>query len=293
MIDIGLDLMIYLIITGFFVGILSAMVGIGGGLVMVPILIFFYGLDITTASAINTLVIVATSMAGGFTFWKQNRIDVRTGLFFAVISVPSAILGAFIGENLDASFLKIAFGLIMILVALQKIISLIYNRFSKPERSEQDTKNQIIQGTRYRILPSSNEKRYLIDDEGVVFNYKIPFRKMLVGAFLGGFVAGLLGLGGGVIFVPVLLGGGIPTHIATATSTFIIIFTSSASSIVRILGSNIIYEYVLLLAIGTIAGARLGALKIRRLSSENILTVFFIIVLIVGIRTLFEGLSTF
>ena len=290
---------IELIIVGFFIGILAVMVGIGGGIITVPVLIFVFGLTNPQSSAISTLVIVATSSIGSFTYWAQKRIDFRTGSYFAMISVPSAFLGGFLADTLDPDLLTLIFGLTMLLVAIRMLLSLNQSQISQPEQSISNNPtnpDHVVRKTisAYGTLPQSSEERLIIDNEGTEFHYQAQFRRILIGAVIGGLFGGMLGVGGGIIFVPVLTSiGGLPIHIAVATSTFVIIFTSSAASLARILGSNVLYEYVIVLGIGTVFGARLGALKVRRISSEKIMTLFYIIVLVAGVRTILSGLRLF
>ncbi|MHA2364797.1 MAG: sulfite exporter TauE/SafE family protein [Candidatus Hodarchaeales archaeon] len=290
---------IELIIVGFFIGILAAMVGIGGGLVNVPVLIFIFGLSTPQSSAISTLVIVATSTTGGITYWRHKRIDLRTGAYFASISVPAAFVGGLLADRLDADFLTVIFGILMLLIAIRKIISMYQERNNqngqiiKNNSLNNDFSTESIKPI-YGTIPQSVEERLIVDNEGTKFHYQVQLKRTLLGAFLGGLIGGLLGVGGGVIFVPVLTSiGGLPPHVAVATSTFTIIFTSTSASLARVLGKNVLFEYVFFLAIGTVSGARLGALKVRRISSEKILALFYIVVFVAGIRTILKGLGIF
>jgi len=289
-----------LIFIGFFIGIIASLVGIGGGLVAIPVLMFIFGLTNPQSSAISLLVVVGTSGVGTFTFLRQRRIDIRTGAYFASLSVPSAFVGARLADILDAKILTIIFGTLMILVALRKIVSF-YDDQSSPEKSKDIIKDRdtILKLDRNKIkyngLPQSIENRLIIDNKAETFYYQIHFRKILLAAIIGGFIAGLLGVGGGIIFVPVFSSiGGLPVHIATATSTFIIFFTAISGSFARIaFGTNLLIEYVVYLGIGTVIGARLGALNVRRISSQKILTIFYGIVFIAGLRTIASGLGLF
>jgi uncharacterized membrane protein YfcA len=292
-----MDISIYLIliVTGFFIGIISAMVGIGGGLITVPVLIFFFGLDQPVASAISTIVIVFTSSAGAFTYFKQKRIDLRTGVFFALIIIPSAFMGGIIADNLDKDVLLLIFGILLILVALRKIMSEVNKNRLKNSNSKLNSEIEIPYeetNLNYSLFPQSKEVRRIIDDKGEKFYYTVNLHRSLIGALVGGFIGGLLGVGGGVIFVPVLTSvGNLPAHIGVATSTFAIVFSSLSASIARILGPNVLYDYVIALAFGTVIGARLGALKVRKISSKNLLLIFYFIVIIAGIRAIIQALE--
>lgn len=278
-----------LVIIGFFIGIISVMVGIGGGLLTVPILMFFFGQPQNVASAISTTVIIFTSSMGAYTYFKQKRIDLRTGAYFAIIAIPSAFIGGIIADTLDEAYLVLIFGILMILVALRKIIS---ESLKKSNQIGENNNDQVSDLPEYGIIPNSVEERLLIDSSGEKFQYQVNLHRALIGAFIGGFIGGLLGVGGGVIFVPVLTSiGNLPAHVGVATSTFTIIFSSSAAFFARVLGGNILFDYVVALAIGTVVGARLGALKVKKISSKTLLNIFYIIVIVAGIRTILQALE--
>ncbi|MHA1989742.1 MAG: sulfite exporter TauE/SafE family protein [Candidatus Hodarchaeales archaeon] len=290
-----MDITLYLIliITGFFIGILSAMVGIGGGLVTVPILIFFFNQTPDVATAISTVVIIFTSSTGAFTYYRQKRIDLRTGGFFALIVIPSAFIGGKITEYLDANVFVLIFGLLMIFVALRKIFLDINSSKSSSQSNSEVTTNTETE-SKYGLIPQDTEKRILVDNSGKVFHYNVKVRKALIGALFGGFIGGLLGVGGGVIFVPVLTSlAGLPAHIAVATSTFTIVFSSTSASIAKISSGLVLYDYVFALGIGTVFGARLGALKVGKISSKNLLNIFYAIVILAGIRSILSAFGLF
>jgi uncharacterized membrane protein YfcA len=298
---IDLVILISLSIIGFFIGILAAMVGIGGGALMVPVLIFFYGLTTTQASATSSLVIVFTASSGAFTYWRQKRIDIRSGLFLMVVAIPFAFIGAFLAESIDENFLTVIFGAFLIMLSIQRLTmktkTKIHPNPSTLESNDNpalDNPISIMENPK-RFLPRAIEDRTLIDDKNEEFRYQVKIFRIMFLGFTGGLLGGLLGVGGGVIFVPVLTEiGGLPPHIAIATSTFVVLFNALSSSLGRVLfGESIVYDFVLPLAIGTVSGARLGASRVRKLSAQRILRIFYLIVLFVGVRAILRGLGLF
>jgi len=281
-------------IAGTLIGIISSMTGIGGGLLAVPLLMYGLGLTNPIASAISSLVIVLTSSSGGYSYWRQKRIDLRTGFYFASIAIPMAFVGGIIADNADVYIITIFWGCFLSFVAVWKISSFLPgNRRKKAPSSPleaPDVEDSAANNEARSLIPKNIETRTIIDAEGEGFTYMIRFRQVLLGAVLGGFLGGLFGVGGGVIYVPVLMWGGVPPHIAMATSTFAIVFASASGSTARILGGNVIYEYVLGLGIGTVIGANIGAMKARKVSSRGILAMFYAILLFTGIYTVAEAL---
>jgi hypothetical protein len=286
---------IILIASGFFIGLISVMVGIGGGLLTVPVLMFFFGLNNPTSSAVSTLVIVATSSVGAYTYWKQNRIDLQTGRVFALCAVPAAFVGGVLADTLEAIFLNILFGSFLIIVAVRKILfdksNSVNDVKAKQNSSSQIQHNAVApsyeQNQYSPDLQERGEERLIVDNKGVIFHYRVQLGRTLIGAMIGSFIGGLFGVGGGIIYVPILtLIGGLPAHIAVATSTFTIVFSALSGSIARIIGGKVLYDYVVALAIGTIFGARIGALKVRKISSKHVLNAFYALVLLAGVNIL-------
>lgn len=293
---------IELIIAGIFIGIIASMVGIGGGLLTVPILILIFSRSAQMAGAISIVVIIFTSGSASIVNYRNKRIDFRTGLLFAVLVVPFSFLGGWIAGNIhNDEILKIAFGLLLLIVALDRIRKLVItmkkNGNSTPQAQPLDqpaeTEKAGIETTEvnetHSLFPQSVEHRHLIDNDGTVFDYVIKMRWALIGAVVGGFIGGMLGLGGGVIFVPVLLAFGVPPHVVVATSSFIIIFTALAGSLSRVLSGQIYLNYIIPLAIGTVTGARFGAKYVKKISSQKVLILFYVILFLAGIRMILKA----
>jgi hypothetical protein len=115
---------------------------------------------------------------------------------------------------------------------------------------------------------------------------------MLIGVslcFLGGLGSGLLGIGGGVLIVPIMtLAMGMPIHIATATSLFTMIFTTISGVTQHYLANHISFEYALLLALGTVIGAQVGAYTSKRVSSRSLRIIFGVMLIAVSIQIILK-----
>jgi uncharacterized membrane protein YfcA len=109
-------------------------------------------------------------------------------------------------------------------------------------------------------------------------------------SFFGGLASGLLGIGGGVLVVPIMMFAmGMPIHIATATSMFTMIFTSTAAVPKYYVAGRINLEYALLMAAGSILGAQVGAYTSKRVSGKNLRRIFAVILIIVGLKMLLDN----
>jgi uncharacterized membrane protein YfcA len=252
-----------LIVFGFFTGIIASMTGVGGGIFIVPILTFFYGFIVNSATGTSLTTIIFTAIASTINYAKQKRIYFKTGLALIITTAPGAYLGAWLATIMEERLLGLVFGVFLILVSIRMIVSTLRTRTQKQA--------QLVK-TDTELLHSG--------------------KTIVIGAglsFFGGVASGLLGIGGGTLVVPILIVAmGMPIHLATATSMFTMIFTS-ISGVAKYVQSNLIdFQVALLLAAGTIFGAQVGAYTSKKISSRNLGLIFGIMLLIAGINMLWK-----
>jgi len=258
---------ILLPVLGFLVGTVASMVGVGGGVFIVPLLTLVFNFSPSNAVGTSLATIVFTSLASTANYSRQKRIYCKTGLILAITTVPGAILGAHLTSIIEAQLLGLIFGSFILLVALRMIFKL---NFSKNRRSD-------------------TEKSNPVDSESSLFERKNKVLLGVVLGFFGGLSSGLLGIGGGSLMVPIMvLAMGIPMHITVATSMFTMIFTSTFGVIEHFRLEHIHFDYALLLVIGTIFGAQLGAYASKRISSRNLRRIFGAVLIIVSIRMILK-----
>jgi uncharacterized membrane protein YfcA len=253
-------------IFGFLIAIVASLTGIGGGIFIVPVLTLFY--EFVPANAVGTSLttIIFTAVAAALNYARQRRIYWKTGLVLAVTTVPGAYLGAWLTTQLKPRDLGLIFSLFLLFVGVYIITDL---------RNLKRSKKQ-------------DEVSRLRSDSELVRSG----RTIAVGAglsFFGGLASGLLGIGGGLLVVPILtFAMGMSIHLATATSMFTMIFTSMSGIIQHFQASHINFESALLLALGAVFGAQVGAYTSKRISSKNLRRVFGIIVIVSGINMLLK-----
>jgi len=278
-----------LVIAGFFFGILSAMVGIGGGLLNVPFLDFIVGLDPGNATFISTFVIIFTSTSGTITYRSEKKIDYRTGLQYLALAIPGVVVGGILAELIPRVILRFLFGLMITGAGIRGIIKA-NTSVVKEEKSLP------------LIPPAGMERRKIIDKDGNIWEYDVKIGSGRLFALFGGFIAGLLGVGGGIIFVPVLNAvSGLPIHIAAPTSTMMIIVVSLLAFITRSTSRlqagtfdvSLLTTYGIPLIIGSVLGARVGALKVKKIKSRQLLTFFWSIATIAGLRVVLTELINY
>jgi len=289
---IGLSLFAF----GLFIGAVAPTFGIGGGLVTVPILILVYHFAGETATATSLGLIFFTSLSGTIAYIREKKIDFKVALSFIIFAVPGAISGGLLSRylkeiNVKIDIFQIIFAVTMMLIAIYKITTILIAK--KKKRTEANTStiaNDIVisqeninENFWQRLIRKYTTQRRIVDRNGREFNYTAKIFPGLIIAALGGFIGAILGLGGGVIYVPILtLIIGVPALIATATSTFTILIANPFGVALR--WSSIQWDYVICLAFGTVISANLVPKFLGKVKSELILAGFWILVIFAGIR---------
>ncbi|MHA1213062.1 MAG: sulfite exporter TauE/SafE family protein [Candidatus Heimdallarchaeota archaeon] len=296
-----LSVFFILIPIGIIVGIIAAITGLGGGVLMVPILYFaifaFAETVISDASllwsyatTISSTVIIFTAASGTIAFAIQKRIDYVVGLVCAPFTIVGSILGKHFQTESGEFYLKIFFIILLVLTSARMIYKVIKTNKEKlvdptdcPVVEVQEPTDK--EPTRFRkMLDKLTLNRTVDDNCDQTWNYKAKLFLAPI-ALLGGYVASTAGVGGGIIMVPVLtLFIGLPMHFATATSVFIMIFTKSTTLITSYTTSSVITEgiwwpFVLGLAIGIVIGVQIGAITAKRIKADPLKLIFAIMVL--------------
>jgi uncharacterized membrane protein YfcA len=275
-----MDNIFLLLGIGFAVGTLGTLIGSGGGFILVPILIFTHPhLKPAVITAISIAIVACNALSGTVAYARAKRIDYKAGLQFSLFTLPGSILGVIITRYISARAFTLAFGLLLVTLALYL--------FFKKNRGE----TPVQAGDKTGIKAGN----HLTDITGETFYY--TYNKYLGWAisFIVGFISPVLGIGGGIIHVPALINWlNFPVHIATATSHFILAIMSITSVIVHITEGNYndpyIVKLVIWLAIGVVMGAQLGAYLSPKIKGTAIIKALAISLALVGVRIFFQNL---
>lgn len=256
-------------IFGFLIGIAAALTGVGGGIFVVPLLNLLYGFLIVNATATSLATIILTSIASTVNYVKQNRVYFKVGLVLAVATAPGAYAGAQLTTlPVIKEWLGTIFGVFLILVAAQ----MIYKALSTKTVERCGEKDNVFETT-------------------LLGNWK-KIGVALTLSFFGGVAAGLLGVGGGTILVPIMCYAlDFPIHFSIPTSMFIMIFTSISGVTSYALQGAIDPLFAVYLGVGSIFGAQVGAYTSKKLSSRNLLLVFAAMLIIASINMLLKSLK--
>jgi uncharacterized protein len=238
----SLEAALLLVLLGVAVGGVGTLVGAGGGFLLTPVLLLVYPHDSPrTITAISLAAVWANSTSGSLAYARQRRIDLRSGIIFGIATLPGAVGGALLVRYVPRHVFD---GLMA--AALAAVAVVITVRGERPHARE------------------VGASRIVVDRGGREWRYRVPEARGVLYSLAVGFASSFLGIGGGVFHVPILVTAlGFPTHIATATSHFVLAMMSGAGVITHAFQGSYRVGHGLrrsvALALGVAIGAQAGA----------------------------------
>lgn len=253
-------------------GIVGALVGLGGGIILVPVTIFLSStlhtlpdLSPQQVVGLSVLMMVFTGLSSTISYMKSKLVDFKSGFIFFIGSIPGTILGAWLNKGLDLPSFNLYFGILMIFLALLLMVR---------------DKLKPIQW-----FVNHGTKRTFVDQQGKQYVYGYPVWFALMLTFGIGLISGLFGIGGGSMLVPAMvLLFLFPPHVAVATSMFMVFLSSIVNSGSHIALGNVPWAYTIPVIIGGYIGAKGGAALNKRLKSKTVVLALQIVMLFTGIR---------
>ncbi|MFH1087070.1 MAG: sulfite exporter TauE/SafE family protein [Chloroflexota bacterium] len=245
----------FLVATGLASGLLGAMLGIGGGVFIIPVLTLLVRLPMHIAVGSSLVVVVATAATAAGRYAYAGITDIRLGLLLSTTTVVGAIGGALVAPLLASGMLKTIFGMLQFFVAYSMVAG---HRHGADGQEAPEGATHVPQGIGLSLF--------------------------------GGILSGLLGIGGGIVNLPVLhLVMKVPLKTAIATSSLMIALTASASALVYAYEGYIYPGIVAPLAVGTMGGAWVGARLGYRASNRALRLGFAAILVVVGVMMGLQG----
>lgn len=237
---------------GFVVGAFGTLVGIGGGLILVPF--FLLVLHWTPQHTVGTslAIVFLNALSGSIAYIKQKKVYYDAAVRFSLATLPGAFLGSYLAEYFTGTSFRIVFGTILVIIAI-----MMFFRTRQPDVQQQFNKDTF---TYNRTL-------------GIVLSAIV------------GFLSSILGIGGGIIHVPAMVYLlSFPAHVATATSHFVLAISALFGVISHFILDNILLKPALVIGIGAVAGAQLGAHLSLKVKSQFILVLLSVALLGLGLR---------
>lgn len=262
---------------GIITALVGALMGLGGGLILIPSLLglhqFVDAFAWATPQAVVGISLVAmvfTALSSTMAYVKTKRIDYKAGLWLISGSIPGSVFGSWLNKFMDTEPFLFYFGIVMIAVSMLFFMK-------RKITSQVEPQNESL-------------RSFYIDGKTYYYHFSawIAFTLSLV----VGILSGLFGIGGGSIMVPaMILLFGIPAHVATATSMFMILFISLIGASTHITLGHLEWQYALFFIPGAWIGGKLGAMINQRLTGKALEWILRILLIIIGIRMIFQGLS--
>jgi uncharacterized protein len=255
--------------AGAVAGSLGAMLGIGGGVFLIPLLNVGLGVPLKTASGISLMTVIATSNVVAASAASRRVVNARLGMLLQVAALAGGIAGAMIVQRLDVRTLSVIFATVMAVIAVVML-------------SRLDRRNVILDST---IDPGVLGGRFYEDESGREVAYRV--RRLPVGisvSLAGGIVSGLLGIGGGVLQVPALNAWcGVPMRAAAATSAAMIGVTALGSAPIYYSRGHITAHLAAAAVLGVLGGSQLGMWYAARAKARGLKLLMAIVLGIVSL----------
>ena len=268
-----------LVCFGAVVGAYGTLVGVGGGFLIVPMLVLLFGFSPQGAIGTSLTVVFLNTLSGTFSYARLRRIDYLTGITFAVAALPGTIVGAYLSTYLTSTVFNLLFGLLLITLALFL--------FLRPEVTP-----KTIEETPEVTLRDRVTRRIIVDARGERYVYAFHERDGILLSFFVGFLSSMLGIGGGIIYVPALVYlFSFPAHVATATSQFILALSTGTGALSHLALGHVQIQFALLLGLGVVVGAQIGAALSHRVHGRWLIRLLSFTLLFVGIRLVLDALS--
>jgi uncharacterized membrane protein YfcA len=267
-----------LIFFGIFIGLLGSSMGVGGGIFMVPFLVLALKIPIHQAVAASLVAIVATSSAVAAVNVERGLANIRLGITLEVTTALGSIAGALIASRLPAGAMQLMFALMLFPVSVLMFLK---------GRAAPAAAAPVPAGRRSAFDSAFFDPAAAAHTPYAVRNI-VPASAI---SFFAGSLSGLLGIGGGIVQVPVMnLLCGVPMKAAAATSNFIIGVSAAASAYVYFRKGLIPLELTAVIVTGVLIGSFLGIYALYRTRSEKLQLAFSLLTLLVGLKMLMKSL---
>ena len=268
-----------LIPLGLVVGAFGTLVGAGGGFVLVPALLLIYPeRKPELIASMGLFVVFANSVSGAFAYSRLGRIDYRSAAWFAAGTFPGALIGALVVGYIPRRTFDGMFAVVLGGIGLFLLLRKLGTAIQPP------------------VTGRGVVTREIRDKDGVLYFYSFQLWKGVAMSAIIGFLSSLLGIGGGVIHVPVMATMlHFPVYIATATSQTVLAFMAGEGTIVHFATGTLTWDRALwqaaLLAVGAVPGAQIGARLARRIRSATILRALAVALLLVAARLALKAIQ--
>ena len=262
-------------------GAFGSLLGLGGGVLIVPLLTLGFGLPLREAVGVSLICVIMTSSAAAGVYLERHVANLRLGMTLELFTAIGALVGGSIAFLLDERLLSLLFGVLLLYVAA----TMARARTAETIR-DTPAATDVEAVARPATTPSALER---LSGDG----YRVRnLGRGVVGATGAGVASALLGIGGGIIKVPLMhLSMGVPLRIATATSNMMIGITAAASAVIYVIRGGIDPYVAGPTAIGVFLGATVGSRLAHRVDLRYLRLLFIVVLVYTAIQMLLQGIK--
>lgn len=270
--------LVFLFGSSVFAGMIGSLVGLGGGVLIVPLLTLAFRLPIYDAIGASIVSVIATSSGAAVAYVRDHLSNIRIGMFLEIATTAGAISGAFLTGFLASSLLFVIFGVIL-------LISVVPMIFKLGEEVPQDVCNDRLAAHLHL------ESAYPDAKQGKIVSYQMtrtPYGFAMM--YVAGLISGLLGIGSGtfkVLAMDTIMR--LPMKVSTTTSNFMIGVTAAASAGIYLSRGDILPFVTAPVALGVLLGAILGARLLTRMSNKTLRLIFIPVMALISVQMMLRG----
>ncbi|HEY5472865.1 MAG TPA: sulfite exporter TauE/SafE family protein [Candidatus Limnocylindrales bacterium] len=261
-------------------GLIGALAGVGGGILVIPVLTFGFGVDIRLAVGASIISVIATSSGAAAAYVRDRMTDMRVGMFLELATTTGAVCGALLAAVVAPAFLYVLLGVVLLSSAAMQVTRL--------GEETPPTGPTSALAARLRLESSYPDRK--LGREVPYSARRVPLGFALM--WIAGVVSGLLGIGSGVLKVLAMDGAmRLPMKVSSATSNFMIGVTAAASAGIYLSRGDVDPRIAAPVALGVLAGALVGARLLQHISNRAVRLIFLPVLVVVGIETIGRGLG--
>lgn len=266
----------WLLLSSLLAGFLGALTGLGGGVVIVPVLTLLFHVDIHYAIGASLVSVIATSSGAAASYVREGFSSVRIGMFLEVATTLGALLGAYLTTMVSAPTIGVIFGVVLLYSALASFRAKHKSHTVKPDRLALRFK---LKGT---FPAPEGEESYVAQHVPAGFGLM----------YLAGALSGLLGIGSGAVKVLAMdQAMRLPFKVSTTTSNFMIGVTAAASAGIYLSRGYIAPELAMPVMLGVLAGSMIGARVLVKAKVPVLRAVFALVIVALGVEMIYNSLA--
>jgi uncharacterized protein len=260
----------------FAAGFLGALTGLGGGVVVVPLLVLAFGVDLHYAAGASLVSVIATSSGAASAYVREGYSNLRVGMFLEIATTMGAIGGALLAAIVPTKYIAIVFGVVLLTSAF-----LSYRRPTRGKESPPDKLATLLKLDGSYPTPEGQQSYHV---------RRVPLGFLMMA--VAGMLSGLLGIGSGAFKVLAMdLAMRIPFKVSTTTSNFMIGVTAAASVGVYLARGWIDPGLAMPVVLGVLPGSLVGAQVLARTGSGPLRIVFAVVIAVLAVQMIYKGIT--